>query len=79
MAAAVLLSASCAKEAIDPLQDIYEKPEQLEMSKLLSSEVRKYDGVRCFVVEIATEGVSGSEGNYSGDGSVLTLKFVGNK
>ena len=50
MAAAVLLSASCAKEAIDPLQDIYEKPEQLEMSKLLSSEVRKYDGVRCFVV-----------------------------
>ncbi|MGN1210957.1 MAG: hypothetical protein ACI4TM_04670 [Candidatus Cryptobacteroides sp.] len=79
MAAAAIVLASCVKDAISPMQGLYQKPEDVEMTKVLSYPVEKLGGVRCFTVEIATEGVSGSEGNYSGDGTVLNLKLYGDK
>ncbi|MGN1232977.1 MAG: hypothetical protein ACI4UJ_05955 [Candidatus Cryptobacteroides sp.] len=79
LAAAAFLLAGCAKDAIDPIKGLYPKPEDIRMTKLLSSPVEKLDKVRCFTVEIATDGVSGTEGNYTGTGSVLKIKFFGDK
>ena len=79
LAAAAAVLAGCAKDAIDPMQGLYPKPEDIKMTKLLSSPVEKLEKVRCFTVEIATEGVNGTDGNYSGTGSVLNIKFYGDK
>lgn len=79
MAAAAVALASCTKEAIDPLSGVFEKPEDVHMTQVLSYPVEKLGNLRCFNVELATEGVTGTEGNYSGTGSVLSLKLYGNK
>ena len=39
LAAAAAVLAGCAKDAIDPMQGLYPKPEDIKMTKLLSSPV----------------------------------------
>ena len=50
LAAAAAVLAGCAKDAIDPMQGLYPKPEDIKMTKLLSSPVEKLEKVRCFTV-----------------------------
>lgn len=78
-AASVLALGSCVRDAISPLTGKYPAPEVYEMTKVLSQPSEKVGNTRMFTVELATEGVTGSEGNWQGTGSVLCVKFIGDK
>ncbi len=78
-AASVLALGSCVRDAISPLTGKYPAPESYEMTKVLAQPVEKSGNVRIFTLELATEGISGTEGNWQGTGAVLRIKFVGDK
>lgn len=77
--ASVLALGACTEDAISPITGKYPKPEVYEMTTVLSQPSEKSGNNRFFTVELATEGVSGSAENYQGTGSVLLVKFIGNK
>ncbi len=79
VAAAALAIGSCSEDAVAPLTGMYPAPEEYKMDAVLSQPVVKGDGVRTFTVELATEGVKGTDGVYSGTGNVLRMKFVCDK
>lgn len=77
--ASVLALGACTEDAISPITGKYPKPEVYEMTTVLSQPTEKSGNNRIFTVELATEGVSGTQGDYQGTGAVLAAKFVGNK
>ena len=77
VAASMLALSSCVEEAIDPLNGSHGKPEVYDMTNLLSQEVIKGDKAKIFEEEVASEGITGNNGDYKGNGSVLYMKFIG--
>jgi hypothetical protein len=75
--AVVALLASCEKDRLDDLTGKYTAPTPYTFTSLANQSIEKLDGKRVFTVEVATEGVTGSEGTYSGTGEVLYMEFVG--
>ncbi|MGN1219648.1 MAG: hypothetical protein ACI4TU_01760 [Candidatus Cryptobacteroides sp.] len=78
MAAAALVLGSCSKEIVYPKPEAVQA-EEVTLTKILSSKAEWVETTRVFTLELGTEGVSGSEGKYSGSGSVLSLTILGNK
>jgi hypothetical protein len=74
---AVVLFASCEQERMDPLTGKYTAPTPYEFTSLANQSIEKLSGKRIFTVEVATSGVTGSEGSYSGTGEVLHMELVG--
>jgi hypothetical protein len=74
---AVVLLASCEQERMDPLTGKYTAPTPYEFTSLANQSIEKLTGKRIFTVEVATSGVTGSEGSYSGSGEVLYMELVG--
>jgi hypothetical protein len=69
--------ASCSQEHLDPLTGKYTAPTPYEFTSLANQSIEKLTGKRIFTVEVATSGVSGSEGSYTGTGEVLHMELVG--
>lgn len=72
-----LFISSCTEDAIDELTGKYPAPEVYAFTKLASESSEKQDNKRIFTIDFATDGVTGSNGQYSGSGSVLSVQFVG--
>ena len=73
-AALLLVSAACNKEENFVLEDTY------HLDKLLLAQGSGFnDDLYTFTVELAEEGVSGQDGNYSGTGRVVRYQFYGSK
>ena len=68
---------SCAEEALAPLTGEYQEPDVYTMTELLSQETIAGKGYKTFVVEVASEGVTGKAGEYKGTGNALELHFLG--
>jgi hypothetical protein len=75
--ATVALLASCSQEHLDPLTGKYAAPTPYEFTSLANQSIEKLTGKRIFTVEVATNGVTGSEGSYTGSGEVMHMEFVG--
>ena len=66
--------ASCQKEEDFTLENTY------HLDNLLVAKAEGFnDELYAFTVELAEEGVSGSNGNYSGTGKVISYRFYGSK
>lgn len=72
-----LVASSCTEDAIDDLQGIYPAPDVYGFTSLASESSEKVDNKRIFTIDFATDGVTGSNGQYSGTGKVLSVQFVG--
>lgn len=77
VAASMFALSSCVEEAIEPLTGQHQEPGLYTMTQLLSQETSEVAGNKLFIVEVASEGVTGKEGAYKGTGNALVLKFVG--
>ena len=78
IAAAALGLGSCSKEIVYPKPEAVQA-EEVTLTKVLYSKAEWVETTRVFTLELGNEGVSGSEGKYSGSGSVLSLTILGNK
>ncbi|MCI1786006.1 MAG: hypothetical protein LKI59_07720 [Bacteroidales bacterium] len=75
----LLIFSACTKNNLDDLTGMYKAPDDYDLSSLVSETVDISGNHNVFTVELATSGVSGAEGVYSGTGEVLCLKFIGSK
>lgn len=77
-ACAFFALASCDEQSvIDPLQGIYKAPVRADLTEVLNSTASKVEGKRHFVLELATTGVTGKDGTYSGTGIALEAELIG--
>lgn len=63
---------------LDPLTGKFAKPTVATLTKVLDTSTEKSGNLRNFTLEIVTDGVSGSAGNYSGNGVALYATLVCN-
>lgn len=72
-----LFISSCSDDAVSGLSGKYPAPEEYKFTSLISQQTEKEESKRIYTVEIATGGVTGANGIYSGNGEVLKMQFVG--
>ncbi|MFA6592970.1 MAG: hypothetical protein WCS67_06490 [Bacteroidales bacterium] len=68
----------CEDSVIDFLDGVLTTPVKENCAKLHSTTVEKATGIRYFTIEMATDGMSGSDGAYSVSGAVLHAVFDSN-
>jgi hypothetical protein len=57
----------------------YSTPKEYNLTSVISDNIEKQSNRTVFTVDFATEGVTGSNGQYSGTGNVLSIQFTGNR